>query len=57
MTMRSIRKCGALAMTAAMAPGRVMLLPPNLPSQQIDRLDSPSSLALSEAAFSFPSRS
>ena len=55
--MRSIRKCGALATTTALAPGRVMLLPLNLPSQQIDWLDSPSSLAISEAAFSFPSRS
>jgi hypothetical protein len=57
MTMRSIRKCGALATTTALAPGRVMLLPLNLPSQQIDWLDSPSSLAISEAVFSFPSRS
>jgi hypothetical protein len=57
MTMRSIRKCGAPATTPATAPGRVMLLPPNLPSQQIGWLDSPASLAISTAAFSFPSRS
>ncbi len=55
--MRSIRTCGALATMAATVPGRVMLLPLNLPSPQIDWLDGPSRLAISEAAVSFLSRS
>jgi hypothetical protein len=57
MTMRSIRKCGAPATTPATTPGRVMLLPPNLPGQQIGWPDSPARLAISTAVFSFPSRS
>ena len=55
--MRSIRTCGALTRPAAVAPGRVMPMPLKLPSQQIDRLDSPARLAISEAAFPFPPRS
>jgi hypothetical protein len=55
--MPSIHTCGALTTPAAVAPGRVMLMPLNLPSQQIGRLDSPARLAISEAAFSFPPRS
>jgi hypothetical protein len=57
MTMRSIRKCGAPATTPATAPGRVMLLPPNLPGQQIGWPGRPARLAISTAVFSFPSRS
>lgn len=55
--MRSIRKCGALATTAAPAPGRGMLVPPNPPPQQIGWPDSPARLAVITAGFSVPPHS